>query len=122
VAAARLLQAFALPLCTRAASVSGLVQVAAESMHPRKRIILIGAPDQPDMVAARGLLAGQRCHLLAIEDAAAGAWLQQREAVPATVAAAASSATTAFFITHGSAIEQGPLPLDKLPGFLPNRP
>lgn len=121
-AAARLLQAFALPLRTRAASVSGLVQVAAESMHPRKRIILIGAPDQPDMVAARGLLAAQRCHLLAIEDAAAGAWLQQREAVPATVAAAASSATTAFFITHGSAIEQGPLPLDKLPGFLPNRP
>jgi hypothetical protein len=92
-------------------------------MPPRKRIILIGAPDQPEMVAARVLLAAQRCHLLAIEDAAAGAWLQQREAVPATVAAAAAgSATTAFFITNGSAIEQGPLPLDKLPGFLTNRP
>jgi uncharacterized protein YyaL (SSP411 family) len=122
-AAVRLLQAFTLPLRTRAASVSGLVHVAAESMPPRKRIILIGAPDQPEMVAARVLLAAQRCHLLAIEDAAAGAWLQQREAVPATVAAAAAgSATTAFFITNGSAIEQGPLPLDKLPGFLPNRP
>ena len=126
-AAARLLQAFARPLRTRAASVSGLVHVAAESMHPRKRIILIGAPDQPDMVAARGLLAAQRCHLLAIEDAAAGAWLQQRQAVPAAVvvaaaASAASPSTPAFFMTDGSTIEQGPLPLYKLPGFLPNRP
>ncbi len=126
-AAARLLQAFARPLRTRAASVSGLVHVAAESMHPRKRIILIGAPDQPDMVAARGLLAAHRCHLLSIEDAAAGAWLQQRQAVPAAVvvaaaASAASPSTPAFFMTDGSTIEQGPLPLYKLPGFLPNRP
>ena len=126
-AAARLLQAFALPLRTRAASVSGLVHVAAESMHPRKRIILIGAPDLPDIVAARVLLATHRCHLLSIEDAAAGAWLQQRQAVPAAVVASASDAAaspsaTAFFITDGSVIEQGPLSLDKLPGFLPNRP
>ena len=127
VAAARLLQAFAWPLRTRAASVSGLVHVAAESMHPRKRIILIGAPDLPDMVAARALLAAHRGHLLSIEDAAAGAWLQQRQAVPAAVvvsaaASAASRSTPAFFMTDGSAIEQGPLPLDKLPEFLPNRP
>ena len=128
-AAARLLQAFAWPLRARAASVSGLVHVAAESMHPRKRIILIGAPDLPDMVAARALLAAHRCHLLSIEDAAAGAWLQQRQAVPAAVvvaasasASAASPSTPAFFMTDGSAIEQGPLPLDKLPEFLPNRP
>ena len=122
-AAARLLQAFAWPLRTRAASVSGLVHVVAESMHPRKRIILIGAPDLPDMVAARALLAAHRCHLLSIEDTAAGAWLQQRQAVPTTVvAAAASPSTPAFFITDGSAIEQGPLSLDKLPEFLPNRP
>ncbi len=126
-AAARLLQAFAWPLRTRAASVSGLVLVAAESMHPRKRIILIGAPDLPDMVAARALLAAHRCHLLSIEDAAAGAWLQQRQAVPAAVVVAASASVAspsipAFFMTDGSAIEQGPLPLDKLPEFLPNRP
>ena len=128
-AAARLLQAFAWPLRARAASVSGLVHVAAESMHPRTRIILIGAPDLPDMVAARALLAAHRCHLLSIEDAAAGAWLQQRQAVPAAVvvaasasASAASPSTPAFFMTDGSAIEQGPLPLDKLPEFLPNRP
>ena len=109
------------------AAAARLLQAVAESMHPRKRIILIGAPDLPDMVAARALLAAHRCHLLSIEDAAAGAWLQQRQAVPAAVvvaaaASAASPSTPAFFMTDGSTIEQGPLPLYKLPGFLPNRP